>query len=308
MVQGLLDEGLELQESVYIEPSNIRRVAKGKKFTVNNQELVGPFTVFENSKIKEVSITPLGADENTSTLIFSDNMNEEIEITTQGEYNMSEEIKEEEVKVEPVVEASIDETLVKEEPKVEAEEAVAEEAKEEEVKEELSEDEEKKFSAAKAVLIAEGIDAALKFACCGGCASKEAKTSSEDVDGLKAEIAKLRKELAEYKKKGKKKQRFSLIEDLSSKTGLKFSESAQEKLADLEDEAFEAVISGLSVEKKQFSETMFSNETDTKELKVELDETNLNTVSETVYAFMDKHEKTTGEKISYSEAYIKLKY
>ncbi len=82
-------EGFPMQESVYIEPETIRNLQKNEKMTVNGQEVTGPATIFMGGKIKEVSLTPLGADSETSTTIF--NQNEEIEI--QQETTMTEEMK-----------------------------------------------------------------------------------------------------------------------------------------------------------------------------------------------------------------------
>lgn len=82
-------EGFPMQESVYIEPETIRNLQKNETMTVNGEEVIGPATIFMGGKIKEVSLTPLGADSETSTTIFS--LNEEIEI--QQETTMTEEMK-----------------------------------------------------------------------------------------------------------------------------------------------------------------------------------------------------------------------
>lgn len=84
------EEDFPMQESVYIEPSSIVSLKSGEKVTVNGYELFGPGTIFKGGKIKEVSLTPLGADSETSTTIFS-NMNEVINI--QEEQKMTEEMK-----------------------------------------------------------------------------------------------------------------------------------------------------------------------------------------------------------------------
>lgn len=82
-------EGFPMQESVYIEPETIRNLQKNERMKVNGQEITGPATIFIGGKIKEVSLTPLGADSETSTTIFS--LNEEIEIAQ--ETTMTEELK-----------------------------------------------------------------------------------------------------------------------------------------------------------------------------------------------------------------------
>lgn len=65
------DEGFPMQESVYIEPAQIITLKQGEKMTVNGHEIEGAGTVFVGGVIKEVSLTPLGADSETSTTIFN---------------------------------------------------------------------------------------------------------------------------------------------------------------------------------------------------------------------------------------------
>lgn len=83
------EEDFPMQESVYIEPESIRNLQKGEKATINGQQLVGPATIFIGGKIKEVSLTPLGADSETSTTVF--NSEEIIKIM---EENMDENMEE----------------------------------------------------------------------------------------------------------------------------------------------------------------------------------------------------------------------
>lgn len=63
------NEGFPMQESVFIEP-DVEELKKGFA-TVNGVEITAPATIFRNGKIREVSLTPLGADGNTSTQVFS---------------------------------------------------------------------------------------------------------------------------------------------------------------------------------------------------------------------------------------------
>jgi hypothetical protein len=84
------EEGFPMQESVYIEPESIFNLPKGDKMTVNGQQLVGPATIFRGGKIKEVSLTPLGADSETSTTMFND---QEQELQILEETIMTEEMK-----------------------------------------------------------------------------------------------------------------------------------------------------------------------------------------------------------------------
>ena len=65
------DEGFPFQQSVHIDPANIRQIAEGVMETINGIEVTGPATVFENSTIREISFTPTGVDANTPTKIFS---------------------------------------------------------------------------------------------------------------------------------------------------------------------------------------------------------------------------------------------
>lgn len=83
------DIDFPMQESVYIEPDSVITLKQGATMTVNGREIVGPGTVFKGGKIKEVSLTPLGADSETSTTMF--NTNEEIKILE--EETMTEEMK-----------------------------------------------------------------------------------------------------------------------------------------------------------------------------------------------------------------------
>ena len=79
------EEDFPMQESVYIEPASIVTLRNGEKMEVNGHEIVGPGTVFKGGVIKEVSLTPLGADSETSTTIF--NLKEEINIPMEEKMN-----------------------------------------------------------------------------------------------------------------------------------------------------------------------------------------------------------------------------
>lgn len=85
------EEKFPMQESVYIEPEFIQPLQKGEKLIVNGHEIEGPGHIFKGGTIKEVSLTPLGADSETSTTIFN-NQNLEIKIAIE-EKPMNEEMK-----------------------------------------------------------------------------------------------------------------------------------------------------------------------------------------------------------------------
>lgn len=65
------DEGFPWQMSLHIEPSSIEQVDPGTNVVVNGRNLVGPLTIFRNSKVIEVSFTATGQDSNTSAKAFS---------------------------------------------------------------------------------------------------------------------------------------------------------------------------------------------------------------------------------------------
>jgi hypothetical protein len=65
------DQGFPWQMSLHIEPSSIEQVDPGTNVVVNGRSLVGPLTIFRNSKVIEVSFTATGQDSNTSAQAFS---------------------------------------------------------------------------------------------------------------------------------------------------------------------------------------------------------------------------------------------
>ena len=65
-VQNLLESGVQLQASLGAEPLERQPVGAGKTVTVNGQTLTGPFTLITKAKLKEMTCTPLGADDKTS--------------------------------------------------------------------------------------------------------------------------------------------------------------------------------------------------------------------------------------------------
>lgn len=67
----LTEEGFPWQASIYIPPSAIERVEAGQSVMVNGRKLSGPGTVFRKSRLREVTLTALGVDEDTSASTLS---------------------------------------------------------------------------------------------------------------------------------------------------------------------------------------------------------------------------------------------
>lgn len=65
------DAGFPWQLSVHIDPARVQQVEPGESVVVNGTEHAGPLYVFRQSRIREVSLTPTGADHRTSAQIFS---------------------------------------------------------------------------------------------------------------------------------------------------------------------------------------------------------------------------------------------
>jgi len=65
------DRGFPWQLSVGIWPDSIEEVQAGASIQLNGQSFQGPLTVFRNSRIREVSVVPVGADSRTSAAVLS---------------------------------------------------------------------------------------------------------------------------------------------------------------------------------------------------------------------------------------------
>ena len=70
-VQQLAAEGFPWQASVYIPPSEVEKLGEGESVIVNGYLLNGPGHVFRKSTLREVTVTALGADEDTSAEVFA---------------------------------------------------------------------------------------------------------------------------------------------------------------------------------------------------------------------------------------------
>ena len=77
--------GYTFQASVGLQPKKTRAVPEDETVDVNGQELDGPLTLISKSKLREISVLPMGADDSTSVNIAA-------------EYNTENEKKEEDMK------------------------------------------------------------------------------------------------------------------------------------------------------------------------------------------------------------------
>lgn len=65
------DAGFPWQLSMHVSPGSLEEVEPGTRTTVNGVEHTGPLTVFRNNRIREVSFTPVGADDQTRAAALS---------------------------------------------------------------------------------------------------------------------------------------------------------------------------------------------------------------------------------------------
>jgi len=100
-VTGLAKNGYKFQVSMGAQPIKTRDIPDGESVDVNAQTLEGPFTLIVESKLSEISILPLGADDKTSAEIAaSHNSNEGLKMSdkTTPAVKSAEEIRAEAVK------------------------------------------------------------------------------------------------------------------------------------------------------------------------------------------------------------------
>lgn len=64
-------EGFPWQASVYLRATKVRELRESETALVNGHEMTGPGYVFEDSELREVTFTALGADPNTSAVALS---------------------------------------------------------------------------------------------------------------------------------------------------------------------------------------------------------------------------------------------
>lgn len=222
MVKGMLEEGFPMKQSVFIEPAQIKKIDEGVKFSVNGQSLEGPFTVFVDSTIKEVSMTAMPADINTETNLFNDRLNGTIKV--------------EEIKMEKEIKKDSEEEIV-----------LTNEQKFMEIaKTDLAE-------AFKFACSCETKETKLAVDEDGDGIDDE---TGEEVDertreDLLEEIRVLTEELEELRSDALEQSVFSKFADLEANTGLKFSTEAKKSMLGLSEDQIDAVIKGVKVEKKK---------------------------------------------------------
>jgi hypothetical protein len=65
------DAGFPWQFSIHIAPSRIEFVDQGMTVTVNGRQFDGPIHIFRGNRIRELSLTPVGADHRTAASVFT---------------------------------------------------------------------------------------------------------------------------------------------------------------------------------------------------------------------------------------------
>ena len=316
MIEGLLDEGFPMKESVYIEPETVQKFSKGQKFTVNDQDLVGPFTVFRNSKIKEVSMTPLPADINTSTQIFNERLEstinlkeQEMKSTKNIAVNAKDTKKEfaidaEDLSTDPIEAISqVGEELerVITDATAEVVEAVTGDAPEEteETEEESTDEETPEFkdSADNTKLFSDLIKSgdlkkAFEFAC--SC-ERKASNPKSDLEELQEKFDSLMGKYNDLQNQVTETERFSIIDA----SGHKFSDESKKTLAKLEKEELEKVLKDIGMSskpgKRKINPKLFV-ESSKSDDAIQFDENDANQVYEAAMKFK-KMQEAKGIKV-----------
>ncbi|MCZ7563800.1 MAG: hypothetical protein M5U08_08300 [Burkholderiales bacterium] len=81
------DAGFPWQMSVHIAPGRVDEVRSGETVKVNGQKFAGPGYVFRQARIREVSFTPVGADQRTHAVALSGLQQESNVEITQEQYD-----------------------------------------------------------------------------------------------------------------------------------------------------------------------------------------------------------------------------
>ena len=79
-VIALAKKGYKFQVSMGVSPLKTREVLESESVEANGQTIEGPFTLVTKSKLKEISILPLGADDTTTAEIAAQQTNEGIKM------------------------------------------------------------------------------------------------------------------------------------------------------------------------------------------------------------------------------------
>lgn len=77
-VRELSEKGFPWQASVYVPPTLVERIPEGAFAKVNGYKLEGPGHIFRKSVLREVTVTSLGADENTDAEMLGEGRREAI--------------------------------------------------------------------------------------------------------------------------------------------------------------------------------------------------------------------------------------
>lgn len=75
-VKEFADEGYPWQSSVYVPPLEVEYIPRDTFVMVNGHKLEGPGHVFRKAVLREVTVTSLGADENTDAEMFGEKRKE----------------------------------------------------------------------------------------------------------------------------------------------------------------------------------------------------------------------------------------
>lgn len=75
-VLALAREGFPWQASVGVSPLSVEYLREDAVATVNGREVTGPLDIWTTSRVDEISIVPLGADDNTAAIVMSAKLTE----------------------------------------------------------------------------------------------------------------------------------------------------------------------------------------------------------------------------------------
>jgi len=92
-VVGLAKNGFKFQASMGTTPLTTRQIPEGESVEVNGQTIDGPFTLIVSSKLAEISILPLGADDTTSAAVAAAQTTNEVKMDTKVVTPTADEIK-----------------------------------------------------------------------------------------------------------------------------------------------------------------------------------------------------------------------
>lgn len=88
-VASLSDEGFPWQASMSFAIQSWREVGPRQSLEINGREFTGPGVVVTKSRLREISFTPFGADDNTSGIVLSDAGAPPIAAESKGDESMT---------------------------------------------------------------------------------------------------------------------------------------------------------------------------------------------------------------------------